>query len=127
MSYFYHEGEAYIKCGQEPFYKTVYIPLNEVLQGDFFKLRFKPRPEYLIHAYMNDEANEIITNYRDKMAAQLIMLGSLVRGKKTKERTIGHIIEKVLEWRKLYTGIPNEKGVVNRYTLEEAATKVGIS
>ena len=52
-----------------------------------------------------------------------------------KERTINDIIEKVTTWRKLYNGIlvPNQNNEIEtetelqRYSLEEAAHKVGVS
>ena len=52
--------------------------------------------------------------------------------KRTKERTITEIIEKVSTWRKLYNGvmIPNkETGEVQlqRWSLEDAAAKVKVS
>lgn len=48
--------------------------------------------------------------------------------KRTKERKIGQVIDKVLYWRKLYTGYndPNT-GQLIKMSLEEAANKVGIS
>ena len=53
------------------------------------------------------------------------------RGKKgcrrTKERRIGFIIEKVIEWRKFYSGTSDEARQTEKYSLEEAAKKVGIS
>jgi hypothetical protein len=52
--------------------------------------------------------------------------------KRTKERTISDIIEKVSTWRKLYNGImvPNEQTSelqLQRWSLEDAANKVGVS
>ena len=49
------------------------------------------------------------------------------KSKRSKERKIGYIIEKVFLWRKLYNGFENDKGNTERLTLEEAAAKVGIS
>ena len=53
------------------------------------------------------------------------------RGKKgcrrTKERRIGYIIEKVIEWRKFYSGTNDQARQTEKYSLEEAAKKVGIS
>jgi len=46
--------------------------------------------------------------------------------RRTKERKIGYIIEKVSKWRQLYSGAAGPEGVV-KYTLEEAAAQVGIS
>jgi hypothetical protein len=46
--------------------------------------------------------------------------------KRTKERTIAEIIEKVSLWRKLYNGVVRD-GTLVRYSLEDAATKVDVS
>ncbi len=47
--------------------------------------------------------------------------------KRTKERTIQDIIEKVSLWRKLYNGVTDPEGNLLRYSLEDAASKVGVS
>lgn len=47
--------------------------------------------------------------------------------KRTKERKIGFIIEKVARWRNLYNGVQNNNGENVRLTLEESAIKVDIS
>lgn len=47
--------------------------------------------------------------------------------RRTKERKIGFIIKKVLKWRQLYNGVPDEKGSQVRCSLEDSAQKVGIS
>jgi hypothetical protein len=47
--------------------------------------------------------------------------------KRTKERTIGYIIEKVSQWRKLYNGYMDENHQLRRMSLEDAADKVGVS
>lgn len=47
--------------------------------------------------------------------------------KRTKERKISFIIEKVNLWRKLYTGFPDENGKLQKYSLESAAEVIGIS
>lgn len=41
--------------------------------------------------------------------------------KRTKERTIQEIIEKVSLWRKLYNGVNDNEGNLLRYSLEDAA------
>jgi hypothetical protein len=46
---------------------------------------------------------------------------------RTKERTIQDIIEKVSLWRKLYNGVQDNDGNLLRYSLEDAAMKVGVS
>jgi hypothetical protein len=47
--------------------------------------------------------------------------------RRTKERKIGFIIKKVLKWRQLYNGVPDDRGSQIRCSLEESAQKVGIS
>jgi hypothetical protein len=48
--------------------------------------------------------------------------------RRTKERKISFVIEKVSMWRKLYNGYDDPKtGKTMKYNLEEAAQKVGIS
>ena len=47
--------------------------------------------------------------------------------RRTKERKISYVIERVSMWRKLYNGIQNSEGKVERFTLEDAAKKVQIS
>lgn len=49
------------------------------------------------------------------------------KSRRNKERKIGDIIEKVNEWRTLYTGIMDDKGKLVKYSLEDAANKVGIA
>lgn len=46
--------------------------------------------------------------------------------KRTKERSIFDIIEKVSLWRKLYNGVMKD-GELIRFSLEDAAQKVGVS
>ncbi len=47
--------------------------------------------------------------------------------KRTKERKIGFIIEKVNTWRKYYNGYYDEKGNFTKFSLDEAAKKIDIS
>ena len=49
-----------------------------------------------------------------------------VKGKRTKERSIEDIIQKVSLWRRLYNGVLRDKKLV-RYSLEDAAQKVDVS
>eukprot|EP00826_Nyctotherus_ovalis_P047295 TRINITY_DN5424_c0_g1_i10.p1 TRINITY_DN5424_c0_g1~~TRINITY_DN5424_c0_g1_i10.p1 ORF type:complete len:192 (+),score=62.32 TRINITY_DN5424_c0_g1_i10:147-722(+) len=51
----------------------------------------------------------------------------LTKPKRVKERNIREIVNKVAEWRKLYMGKADNNGIIKKYTLEEAAEKVGIA
>jgi hypothetical protein len=49
------------------------------------------------------------------------------KSKRSNERKIGKIIEKVYVWRKLYNGFADENDKFIKYTLEKGAEKLGIS
>ena len=51
---------------------------------------------------------------------------SAATAKRTKERTIEEVIQKVNLWRRLYNGVIKD-GVLQRQSLEVAAQKVGVS
>lgn len=46
---------------------------------------------------------------------------------KTKERTVGYVIEKVAQWRRLYNGTYDQNFNHQRMSLEAAANEVGVS
>jgi hypothetical protein len=53
---------------------------------------------------------------------------SAPKQKRTKERRIGEILDKVLQWRRLYNGtVDPQSGQTIKMSLEDAAQKVGIS
>lgn len=53
---------------------------------------------------------------------------SFTKPKRVKERTIKEMVGKVAEWRALYIGRQNSSGeAARKYTLEEAADKVGVA
>lgn len=69
---------------------------------------------------------------QDKENKTLIIENPGARIKRTKERTITDIIEKVSTWRKLYNGVlvptkDESSSELQRWSLEDAATKVGVS
>ena len=49
------------------------------------------------------------------------------KSKRTKERKIGFIIEKVNSWRKLYNGFYDDNGKFTKYSLDDAAKIISIS
>jgi len=55
------------------------------------------------------------------------MTSEELANQRNKERSIGFIIEKVTQWRKLYNGYYDEKQELKRMSLEDAACKVGVS
>jgi hypothetical protein len=100
----------------------------------------KPKVGGVTGGLTKKEANSNAVNtshsYKDAKTKALIKSGPVAdldaQKKRTKERTITEIIEKVSTWRKLYNGvmIPNNKtGEVQlqRWSLEDAAAKVKVS
>ena len=55
------------------------------------------------------------------------MTTSAKQAPKTKERTVGYVIEKVAQWRRLYNGFYDSNFNHHRLSLEQAAEKVGVS
>lgn len=77
-------------------------------------------------------ANAVAVTQKKMVVKQGAVPESELMKKRTKERTITEIIEKVSTWRKLYNGvmIPNkDTGEVQlqRWSLEDAAAKVKVS
>lgn len=74
---------------------------------------------------MRMDLNEENHENEDEASQKVIGINEL--SKRSKERKIGYIIEKVYLWRKLYNGYIDENGQKIKMTLEDAADKVGIS
>ncbi|CAI2379144.1 unnamed protein product [Moneuplotes crassus] len=106
--YFSTDLQLYVSCGHDPLPKFYYIPKTEYEESKTLKLKFK---------------TGLRSEYCDNTKSET---GSKAQ-KRTKERKIGFIIEKVSLWRKLYNGIPDHTGKTVRYSLEEAANLVGVS
>ena len=119
--YFYsHDMDAWLYCGFDPLPKHIYVPKHE-LSDHTFKLRFSQgiKSEY---AEEDGEGSE-----EESAMGQNERSSNIAGNKRTKERKIGYIIEKVSQWRRLYNGIPDSNGNTIRYSLEEAAQKVKVS
>ena len=99
--------ELYVSCGHDPLPKFLHIPATEY-EDNTLRLKFK-------------------TGLRSEYCDNTRMDASSKAQKRTKERKIGFIIEKVSLWRKLYNGMPDHTGKIIRYSLEEAANLVGVS
>ena len=72
---------------------------------------------------------EDVSNYTVKLRcrkASCSITKEIKIPKKAKEKTIGEVIIRVSEWRKLYSGVTDYNGNFIKLSLEEAAMKVGI-
>jgi len=98
---------VYICCATDPVPRSFLIPFEEY-KNSVLIIRAK------LESFSCDSFNTTtITDVREK--------------KRPKERKISFVINKVMEWRKLYTGMIDDNGQIIKYSLEDAADKVGIS
>jgi len=106
FAYYSPSERIFVYCGKESACESSQIPITEIQSRLTLKVRSaststqqgqpKGKPEKKDHS------------------------------KRNKERPIGEIIEKVSEWRALYTGSQDSNGNIIKYSLEDAAKKVGI-
>mmetsp|Transcript_9288 Transcript_9288/g.13813 ORF Transcript_9288/g.13813 Transcript_9288/m.13813 type:complete len:291 (-) Transcript_9288:36-908(-) len=110
-----------VYCGNDPLPSSVSIPEFEI-QNSLLKVICKEP--------IKNEFGTMVTigsSPTVKIRQEEDVSHNHKTSRRTKERKIGYIIEKVSKWRKLYNGTPNAKGELVKLTLEEAANKVSIS
>ena len=105
--YYSNKEKSFCLCGSAKDADTCFLPLSE-LNGE------------LILKYRN-----MINNNPNKLNDPTNILED--NNKKLKERKIREVIEKVIEWRRLYSTKVKDDGSKLKYNLEEAADIVGIS
>lgn len=133
ISYYSSECEMYVNCGIDPIHPDYYIPMNEI-ETDL-RLKCTSTGIQLIHLVMSEEMNEAVSKMKELENIQEVdaQKTDSKKCRRTKERRIGYIIDKVWKWREYYNVIPFlskgviENGTFHRYTLDDAAKKVGIS
>ena len=114
FSVYFKKAEDYVYIGTEPIDDNFYLSKDDV---DFDCLKIK-MVSYLEDKYIKKTERQLFEKKDNK---------NKLKDKRTKERRIGFIIEKVNAWRKLYNGFYNEKGEHIRYSLEQAAKIIDIS
>lgn len=124
---FYYSATSgiWIYCGNDPISDKILVPWADLLNGlngTPMKLQINCKKLW----------NEISTNtcsttvsYRYKPPKTEPVINLLPN--RNQERKIGFVIDKVMKWRKLYQGYKSHKGEYIKLTLEQAASKVGVS
>ena len=114
FSVYIKSAEEYVYFGSDPIDPNIFLDENLV---DFENLKIK------LVSYLEDKlikkTEKQLFDKKDNIKPQ--------KDKRTKERKIEFIVEKVNAWRRLYNGFYNENGEYTRYSLDQAAKMVGIS
>lgn len=115
ISIYSSAAEEYICFGSDPLDQNTSIDADQ-LPNNFLKIRCVCHIE------------ERLLN-KEKGKGGLSRNSSLDfrKCKRTKERKIGFIIEKVNVWRKYYNGFKNENGTFIKHNLDDSAKIIGIS
>ena len=114
FSIYIKTAEDYVYIGSDPIDPNLYIDESLV---DFENLKIK------IVSYLEDK----LVKKTEKQLIDKKEINKNQKDKRTKERKIEFIVEKVNAWRRLYNGFYNENGEYTRYSLDQAAKMVGIS
>ncbi len=130
VSYFSPADDIYTFVRREPLLDSDSIPASCIVDDRvYLKFRYneqltgdvtEPREEGKREEADSDFEGEILSTPQE-------IWSNGKANRRTKERKISFVIEKVSMWRKLYNGVPTKGGKTIRYSLEEAAAKVGIS
>ena len=114
FSIYIKTAEEYVYLGSDPIDPNLFIDQTLV---DFDNLKIK------IVSYLEDK----LVKKTEKQLFDKKDANKNQKDKRTKERKIEFIVEKVNAWRRLYNGFYNENGEYTRYSLDQAAKMVGIS
>ena len=120
MSYYSDIQKLFVYVGNDPVPKSAFIPTSELLETGRLTIRVRRG------AAKDDNINTITLRLKGK-GKEIDGSTSPKSGRRTKERKIGYIIEKVSLWRKLYNGVADGHGTIVKYSLEDSAKYVGIS
>jgi len=117
VSYYDTEQGMFIYCGGDPIAEDVIIPQSCVVEHKIIIRLRTPAKNNFTDIFGNTSVST-----SDRTTAQ-----QQQTSRRTKERKIGQIIDKVLQWRKLYNGVKDPTGNLIRLSLDEAAKRVTIS
>ena len=125
ISLYFKDVEDYVFIGSDPIDSTILLDESHYSNG-IIKIR---AISYIEEKYIN--SNNLFSK-NNSGGLRLSRNNSAsdkknVKSKRTKERKIGYIIEKVNTWRKFYNGFYDEYGKFTKYSLDDAAKMIGIS
>lgn len=136
LSYLDKDLDIFIYLGISPLKNQIVVPINNFSTENNnlnsltkqlsspLEITIKARS---IQTKLNLLKMELIEENQEDLDEQNQNVHINEKAKRSKERKIGYIIEKVFLWRKLYNGFVDEAGNYVKLTLEEAADRVGIA
>lgn len=115
--YYYDENfEEFVNCGCDPIEKSIYLILPKADKNGKYHLKLK------CYSFLEYNEGEINVGTSNKIFKQVKTdVKHEEKGKRTKERKIGFIIDKVNTWRQLYNGFYDDNGNFIKYSLEDGA------
>ncbi len=116
-------ADEYVSCGADPLDKLIMLD-NEQINYGIIKLKCTC---FIDEKFLCKNVSNYNSNINPCNLSRNNSLISDKKNKRTKERKIGYIIEKVNIWRRLYNGFYNEEGKFIKNSLDEAAKIIGIS
>jgi hypothetical protein len=120
------ETGDYVLIGSDPLDNNISLDFDQ-FQSGLIKIKALA---YLEEKHLNppiQASNNLAPKFGSSSFRITRTNSSLKKSKRTKERKIGYIIEKVNTWRKLYNGFYDENSKFTKYSLDEAAKIIGIS
>jgi hypothetical protein len=106
VSYYSADFQVQINCGPEPISQAVALSISDLEQNEqneyILKLIFSKGIKGDFYDTEQQQMNQS-SEYRGELSKQEL------NAQRNKERSIGFIIEKVSQWRKLYNGFYDEK------------------
>jgi len=134
--YYSHATEMYIYCGKEPLHPNTIIPTHEITTHDG-KREVTLRIRQIEHSItpkidptleMETAALIDVNTEPDHDQDSSSTTNEKGKRKRHKERKIGEVLDLVLKWRKLYSGIRDPRtGQIVKLSLDEAAKRVGVA
>lgn len=109
ITYYFAEGDIFINCGIFPVGEDIKIELKDIDPEKYLHVR--TRHLGLLHVDRLMYTQNTVSNIENEKEEGSDEEDNGVKGKKgrrTKERRIGYIIEKVIEWRKYYSGTSDQ-------------------
>jgi len=134
--YYSHATGMYIYCGKEPLHLNTIIPGHEI-SNQAGKREVTLRIRQIEHSTtpkidptleMETAALIDINTEPDHDHDSTSTTNEKGKRKRHKERKIGEVLDLVLKWRKLYSGIRDPRtGQIVKLSLDEAAKRVGVA